>query len=231
MLTDVQAVDEGGAAKYTVAMPFNQKLGYALNQQLLLEIFSSLEVETRMKPTLFEALMTKDNDQRHAYEALKPKIESNPFLKRYVAMGIKEGLFSDSANALGRMHDTMVDSAWPELIGRNIIQVIPTTEALERFPLDGGAVAYQYAESGAVRLSGKKPTKVDVHAILLVESGDDWTKEFSEDATWNVMDRMVGNVGRAVGLKETQKIIALYGAIADADLSQWCGCCWWRCSS
>ena len=44
-------------------------------------------------------------------------------------------------------------------------------------------------------------------------------KEFSEDATWNVMDRMVGNVGRAIGLKETQKIIALYGAVADADLA------------
>jgi hypothetical protein len=31
MLTDVsQAVDEGGSAKYTVVVPFNQKLGYAL---------------------------------------------------------------------------------------------------------------------------------------------------------------------------------------------------------
>ena len=31
MLTDVsQAVDEGGSAKYTIAAPFNQKLGYAL---------------------------------------------------------------------------------------------------------------------------------------------------------------------------------------------------------
>jgi hypothetical protein len=31
MLTDVsQAVDEGGSAKYTVAVPFNQRLGYAL---------------------------------------------------------------------------------------------------------------------------------------------------------------------------------------------------------
>jgi len=35
MLTDVsQAVDEGGAAKYTVAVPFNQKLGYALQAAL-----------------------------------------------------------------------------------------------------------------------------------------------------------------------------------------------------
>jgi hypothetical protein len=113
----------------------------------------------------------------------------------------------------------MVEAAWPELIGRSIINVVPTTEALERFPLDGGAVAYQYAESGIVRLSGKKPTKVDVSTDILAESGDEWTKEFSEDATWNVMDRMVGNVGRAVGVKETDKIIALYTAVAAADLA------------
>ena len=139
-----------------------------------------------MKPRLFEAIMQKDTDQKHAYEDLKRKLAENPFLKRYTAMGIKEGLFSDSANALGRMHDTMVDAAWPELIGRSIINVLPTTEALERFPLDGGAIAYQYAEGGAVRLSGKKPTTVDVSTNLLVESGDEWTQEFSEDATWNV---------------------------------------------
>jgi hypothetical protein len=172
-----------------------------------------------MKPRLFEALMAKDTEQKHVYEALRQKAESNPFLKRYVALGVKEGLFSDSANALGRMHDMMVEAAWPELIGRGMINVMPTTEALERFPLDGGAVAYQAAESGIVRLSSKKPTKVDVSTDILVESGDDWTKEFSEDATWNVMDRMVGNVGRAVGVKETQKIIAMYAAVAAADLA------------
>jgi hypothetical protein len=172
-----------------------------------------------MKPKLFESLMAKDGEQKHVYEALKHKAESNPFLKRYVALGVKEGLFSDSANALGRMHDAMVEAAWPELIGRSIINVLPTTEALERFPLDGGAVAYQCAESGIVRLSGKKPTKVDVSTDILAESGDDWTQEFSEDATWNVMDRMVGNVGRAVGVKETQKVIALYTAVAAADLA------------
>jgi hypothetical protein len=172
-----------------------------------------------MKPRLFEALMAKDTDQKRVYEELKRKVETNPFLKRYVAMGVKESLFSDSANALGVMHDTMVEAAWPELIGRGMINVMPTTEALERFPLDAGAVAYQYAESGVVRLSGKKPTKVDVSTDVLVDSGDEWTKEFSEDATWNVMDRMVTNVGRAVGVKESQKIISLYAAVADADLA------------
>ena len=172
-----------------------------------------------MKPRLFEALMQKDGEQKQCYEALKAKVNANPFLKRYLSMGVKEGLFSDSANALGRMHDTMVEAAWPELIGRDMVAVMPTTEALERFPIDSGAIAYQYAEGSFVKLSGKKPSKVDVNCDILIESGDDWTKEFSEDATWNVMDRMVGNVGRAVGVKETEKIIAMYTAIANADLA------------
>jgi hypothetical protein len=172
-----------------------------------------------MKPRLFEALMQKNNEQKQVYEQLKTKVEQNPFLKRYVALGVKEGFFSDSANALGHMHDIVVDAAWPEMIGRNIINVMPTSEALERFPLDGGAVAYVYAEGGSVRLSGKKTSTVDISSNVLVESGDDWTKEFSEDATWNVMDRMMQNVGRAVGLKETQKVLALYAGIGAGDLA------------
>ncbi len=64
-----------------------------------------------MKPRLFEALMQKDNDQKHAYEELKRKTEINPFLKRYVAMGAKEGLFSDQANALGLMELNRVNSS------------------------------------------------------------------------------------------------------------------------
>jgi hypothetical protein len=156
---------------------------------------------------------------KEAYEDLKRRMDANPFLKRYTELGVREGFFSDSANALGQMHDTVVEAAWPEMIGRNIINVKPTAEALERYPLDGGAVAYLYAESGSVRLSGKKTSTVDVTTNILIESGDDWTREFSEDATWNVMELIVQNVGRAVGLKETQKILALYSGIAAGDLA------------
>jgi hypothetical protein len=171
-----------------------------------------------LKPKLFEALMEKPNDQHEIYEKLKLKTE-HPFLKRYVQMGIKEGLFSDSTGALGRMHDTLVKAAFPELIGRNIITVMPTTEPMERFPLDVDAVAYRYAEGAVTRLSGKKNTTVDIYTNQLTDSSEEWTREFLEDATWNVMDNMVQKVGRALGLKETQAIIALYGAIADADLA------------
>ena len=171
-----------------------------------------------MKPRLFEALMAKPNDQREVYEKLKQKTE-HPFLKRYVQMGIKEGLFSDMTGALGRMHDTLVQAAFPELIGRNIINVKSTSETMERFPLDSDAVAYRYSEGSVTRLSGKKNTLADVYTNVLSESSEEWTREFLEDATWNVMDNMVEKVGRALGIQETERILALYGAIENADLA------------
>ncbi len=171
-----------------------------------------------LKPRLFEALMAKSCDQREVYEKLKLKTE-HPFMKRYVTMGIKEGLFSDVTGALGTMHDTLVQAAFPELIGRNIITVMPTSETMERFPLDTEAVAYRYSEGSVTRLSGKKNTTVDVYTNVLADASEEWTREFLEDATWNVMDNMVQKVGRALGLNETQAIIALYGAVADGDLA------------
>jgi len=172
-----------------------------------------------MKPKLFESLMEKDNEHKQFYESLKEKAVSHPFFKRYAEIGVREGLFSDMVGALGRMHDTLVEAAYPELIGRNIINVRPTTETMERFPLDVKGVAYKYAEGAATRLSGKKHTTVDINTDQLAEAAEEWTREFVEDATWNVMDNMVEKVGRALGEKETTKILDLYGAILAADLA------------
>ncbi len=171
-----------------------------------------------MKPKIFEALMSKPNDQREVYEKLKQRAD-HPFLARYSQMGVKEGFFSDMAGALGLMHDTLVDAAWPELIGRNIITVMPTTDAMERFPLDAGAVGYRYAEGAITRLSSKKPSTVDIATNQLAEAADEWTREYLEDATWNVMNQAVDNVGRALGKNETEVILALYAAVLAADLA------------
>lgn len=104
-------------------------------------------------------------------------IAAHPFFKRYCEAGVKEGLFSDMVGAIGRMHDTLVEAAYPELIGRNIINVRTTTEPLERFPLDKKAVAYLYAEGGATRLSGKKHSTVDIQTNILAEASEEWTME------------------------------------------------------
>jgi HK97 family phage major capsid protein len=162
--------------------------------------------------------MQKQGEQREIYEKLKTKAD-HPFLKRYAAMGVKEGFFSDMAGALGKMHDTLVPAAWPNMIGRQIIDVRPSTEQMERFPIDAGAVAYKYAEGAITRLSGKKASFVDVYTDQLAESSDEWTREYLEDATWNVMDKAVENVGNALGVNETEKIIALYTAVLAADLA------------
>ena len=176
-----------------------------------------------MKPRLFEAVMraqeTGEESTRKIYEELQPKMNAHPFMKRYIATGIKEGLFSDGVGALGKMHDTLVQAAQPKLVGRNIINVMPTTEQMERFPLDAEAVAYRYAEGAVTRLSGAKNSTVDIYTNILAEASEEWTKEFAEDATWNVMNNMVEKVGRALGKDETERIIALYAAVADADLA------------
>lgn len=172
-----------------------------------------------MKPRLFENLMQQDSEHRQVYEKLKEKAQAHPFFKRYLELGVKEGMFSDMAGAIGRMHDTLVQAAWPELIGRSMINIRPTRELLERFPLDSDAVGYVYAEGGVTRLSGKKLSTVDVQTNILAESSEEWTREFVEDATWNVMDSMVEKVGRALGIIETQKIIDLYSNIAGSDLA------------
>jgi len=172
-----------------------------------------------MKPKLFESLMQHNGEFKEHVETMRHKMDVHPFLKRYCEVGVKEGLFSDSAAAIGRMHDTLVQSAYPEMIGRNIITVMPTTEAMERFPLDEKTVAYKYAEGTATRLSGTKNGLADIYTNILAESSEEWTREFLEDATWNVMNSMVEKVGRALGEEETNRIIALYGSIIDADLA------------
>lgn len=172
-----------------------------------------------MKPKVFESLMQRDSEFKNLMESLKHKAVTHPFFKRYTEVGVREGLFSDMLGALGRMHDTLVECAYPELIGRNILTVRPTTESMERFPLDAKAVAYKYAEGAVTRLSGAKVNTVDIYTDQLAEASEQWTREFLEDATWNVMQSMVEKVGRVLGEKETEQVLSLYGGVADGDLA------------
>jgi len=172
-----------------------------------------------MKPKLFESLMQQDGEFRRLVEGLKRKATVHPFFKRYTEVGVREGLFSDMIGAIGKMYDTLVECAYPELIGRNIITVRPTTESMERFPLDAKAVAYKYAEGSVARLSGAKVNTVDIYTDQLAEASEQWTREFLEDATWNVMQNMVEKVGRALGERETDQILSLYASVSNSDLA------------
>jgi len=150
---------------------------------------------------------------------LLERVEKNPFFKRYAELGIKENLFSDMTGALGRMHNRVASCAYPELIGRKIITARLTKEPVEKFSLDSKAVAYTYAEGAVTRLSGRKNELVAVGADLLAEASEQWTREFVEDATWNVMENTAEKIGMALGVEETSKVLSLYGSVADEDLA------------
>lgn len=152
-------------------------------------------------------------------ERLLERVGRHPFFRRYVEVGVKEGLLSDMVDALGCMRDTVVKCAYPEFIGRNVVAVRFTREPVERFPLDRRGVGYRYAEGAVTRLSGAKNRTVDVGVDVIAEASECWTREFLEDATWNVMDNMVEKIGRALGEEETSKVLSLYGSIADEDLA------------
>jgi hypothetical protein len=80
-------------------------------------------------------------------------------------------------------------------------------------------LGYRYAEGAVARLSGAKNRAIDVQVDVIAETSECWTREFVEDATWNVMDDMVEKVGRALGEEETSIVLSLYESIANTDLA------------
>jgi len=143
----------------------------------------------------------------------------NPFTLSYLRAGLREGILSDMAGALGRIHDVVVDAAKPNLIARDIIDVRTTTESLERFPRAKKSAAYLAGEGGTIRIHGERYDWVDVQTNVFLKDGVEWTREFAEDAKWNVMNRQLEELGRSVAQLETEKIVGLFAGVAAADLA------------
>jgi len=169
-------------------------------------------------PKMHEALMS-DEWYKQTFEQQVKLAHKNPFTMAYLKAGLKEGILSDTASALGAMHDTVVNAAKPNLIGREIIDVRTTTEALERFPRAKKSAAYVAGEGGTVRVHGERYDTVDVQTNIIIKDGAEWTREFAEDAKWNALNRQLEELGRSLAEKETEKVLALYAAIATADLA------------
>jgi len=169
-------------------------------------------------PKFHESLM-KEEWYKAEQEVRVNQAYKNPFCKNYLKLGLKEGILSDMAGALGAIHDQVVRAAIPNFIAREIIDVRSTNEALERFPLEKESVAYIASESGTVRIHGARYSTVDINCNIEIKDGVEWTRQFAEDAKWNVMNRQLEALGRSIAKIETQKIIGLLAAIATADLA------------
>jgi hypothetical protein len=147
------------------------------------------------------------------------RINENLFFQRVRDLRIKEGLQSDTIAAVGHLQQNIVKYAMPNLIGRNIISVMPTKEPFERFPLEGKAVGYTLAEGTACRFSGDKVQYVTINNNQLAEASEQWTREFVEDASPNAVKSIEQRIADALALDETKAILELYGCIEDDDLA------------
>ena len=186
-----------------------------------MEIDEILEFETDRKgvnPRVFEAVM-KDAEMKGYYEKVINQAEKNRFFKKFLNLGVKEGLFSDILGTVGRIHDMVVEAAYPNLISRDIITVIPTKESVERFVKAKKGKAYVMAESGEVFIVGERYETVDIYTNIEIRAAAEWTEKFLEDATWNVMERQTEALGKTIALKELELVLNLYDAIESSSLA------------
>jgi len=165
-------------------------------------------------PKLFEAIM-KDPEYQPILPDLLKRAKSNLMVNAVM----REALLSDAVNALGKMHDVVVEAAKPALIGREFIWVLPTIETLVRFPRAKLGKARRTAELTEVWITQEKYDTVDVKADMEISAGAEYSKKFFEDASWGVMERQTAEVGRAIAELETEKVLALYDNIAASDLA------------
>ncbi|MEM4165309.1 MAG: hypothetical protein QXJ86_05655 [Nitrososphaerales archaeon] len=171
-------------------------------------------------PKRFESLY-KDEALKAEVDKILERASTNPFFQR-VSELFPQGyltITSPMAGALGRVHDTVIEAAQPELIGRNLLQVLRVSDSLIRFPKAKKAKAYETAELASVWFTGEKIETQDVKADIEVRAGADWTRKFLEDASWNVLERESAEVGRAIGLLETERIVKLFTSIPSSDLA------------
>jgi hypothetical protein len=162
---------------------------------------------------LQESIMRDPELGKHVWEQYLQRAAASPIYKKLLA----EGLYSDVAGALGAVQDVVWMAAQPKCVGRELVRVVPTKNALERFPKDVRA----YAWIGEVPPlgTGSRVEMQDVRADLEISSKKEWTESFVEDASWDVLQWQIENMGLAVARIETEKIIAAYNALANADLA------------
>ncbi len=163
---------------------------------------------------LMEAVLRNPELGEERWRRLQEEAMRNALYRRVM----KEALLSDVAGALGRVHDTVWEAAKPATIGREIITVVPTKEPLVRFPKARLGKAYIVGETAPPEGPERYET-TDVRADLEIAAKAEFSQRFIEDASWNVMEHQIAELGRSIAELETEKVYELYNSIADSDLA------------
>ena len=132
-----------------------------------------------MQPFNFEEAILKDPEMGEGYwNELTAKAQKSPVFTKL----IKEGLYSDVSGAIGAIQDQVWKVAWANMIGREIIKALPTKNAIEKFPKEIAAVAFE-GEGPALGTGGQTEFK-SIEAKTEIKSKKEWTESYVEDAAW-----------------------------------------------
>ncbi|NVM20601.1 MAG: hypothetical protein HWN68_02335 [Desulfobacterales bacterium] len=137
---------------------------------------------------------------------------------------IREGLTADvsavnvQADALGVIHDLVIEAATNIAVADDIIWKIDVTEPLRRFFLAVRGSVWRISEGPPIQ-SPERFTPVDI--TLEYEWGQDalFSQSYIEDMPLAVLQRAIADCGQLLEEQLTTDIIALYDAIAEADLA------------
>jgi len=171
------------------------------------------------KTRLLESIIKKDPDLgATAWANVNQKAKSNAFFQR-VQKELLEGLLGPDANALGYVYGLVSDMAQPNTLGRELIDVVQTTKPSVRYPRAKGKAQAQKISNTTPLMLGETYDYVDIISNTEIATGQKWSQTFVEDAEWNVLQRQVQAIGKGIAYTETADIIALYNAIANANLA------------
>lgn len=171
-------------------------------------------------PKNFEALYS-DPKVRDEINELLPKFSVNPLFTRISELfpSSYESITSSMLGAVARMHDVVVEVDQPNLIARQLVQLIRISDSIVRFHKAKKARTYRSAELAQVWITGEKHDVQDVRADFEIRAAAEWTRKFLEDAPWSVPERQAAGLGRAIGLLETDEVINMFMRIPEDELA------------
>ena len=163
---------------------------------------------------LKEAVKRDDKHFPDGWEGYMETAKQSTFVHRVM----REGLFSDMAGALGSIHKQVIEAAKPNLLGREIIWVVPTTEPLIRFFKQKLAKAYVVGETEPAEVPERMETQ-NIECTTEIACKMEFSKSYIEDAPFAVLTRAAEEAARAVAKLETDKVLALYKDITATELA------------
>jgi hypothetical protein len=139
---------------------------------------------------------------------MEKRIMQNPFF-RVVAKHLKEAkLDATDITALGKVYETVLEGLEPA-VTRELALTIETDKKSVQFEINSGATAGSMS-GGEFPSTGATTTEVTVEADRIKGVAPCWTREYLEDAVWEVLAWQVKEATKAIEKEVMDYMLSTY---------------------